>query len=329
MFTMRFDMRAPEFGAKRGDLYRAAIEMAAWGEKHGCMSVQVSEHHRSADGYLPTPMILASAMAARTKALPIQVAALIVPLHDPIELAEQMAVLDLVSAGRVSYVVAIGYVKAEYAMFGREMKGRGRRLEECIRVMRRAWSGDEFVFENRAVRLSPTPLTEAGPLMLMGGGVAASARRAARLGLGMIAMGGDQNLEAVYREACEAEGCVPGLFINPPPGLAMSAFVSRDPDRAWENWGPHLLHDAMAYAEWMGDGIDSATKSVATSVEALRREKGNYQIFTPDEAVAEIKKYGALVMQPLCGGLPIDFAWESLETLVQDVLPQLETHAAS
>ena len=323
MFTMRFDMRAPEFGAKGAELYPAAIEMAAWGEQHGCLSVQVSEHHRSSDGYLPAPMILASAMAARTTTLPIQVAALIVPLHDPIELAEQMAVLDLVSAGRVSYVVAIGYVKAEYAMFGREMKGRGRRLEECIQVMRRAWTGEEFIFENRPIRVRPIPHTDGGPLMLMGGGVAASALRAARLGMGMIAMGSDQDLEEIYRGACESEDQTPGLFINPPPGLAMSAFVSRDPDAAWEKWGPHLLHDAMAYAEWMGDGIDSATKSVATSVDALRAAEGNYRIFSPDEAVAEIKKYGALVMQPLCGGLPIDFAWESLETFAQDVLPRL------
>jgi alkanesulfonate monooxygenase SsuD/methylene tetrahydromethanopterin reductase-like flavin-dependent oxidoreductase (luciferase family) len=324
MYTMRFDMRAPDFGAPRADLYRTAIEMAAWGEEHGCMSIQVCEHHRSADGYLPAPLILASAMAARTKSLAIQVAALIVPLHDPIELAEQMAVLDLVSAGRVSYVVAIGYVEAEYEMFGRELKGRGRRLEECIRVMRRAWSGEEFEFENRCVRVTPRPYTEGGPTMLMGGGVAASARRAARLGMGMIAMGSDPNLEQIYREACRAEGRTPGLCVNPKPGIAMSAFVSRDPDEAWAKWGPHLLHDARAYAEWMGDGIDSATISVATSVEALRAENGSYRIFSPDEAVAEIEKHGALFMQPLCGGLPIEYAWESLETLARDVLPRFE-----
>jgi len=324
MFSMRFDMRAPDFGAPRADLYRTAIEMAAWGEEHGCMSVQVCEHHRSADGYLPAPLILASAMAARTKSLPIQLAALIVPLHDPVELAEQMAVLDLVSAGRVSYVVAIGYVKAEYEMFGRELKGRGRRLEECIRVMRRAWSGEEFEFENRSVCVTPKPYTEGGPVMVMGGGVAASARRAARLGMGMIAMGNDPDLEQIYREACRAEGQTPGLCINPEPGIAMSAFVSRDPDEAWAKWGPHLLHDARAYAEWAGGGIDSATKSVATSVEALRAENGSYRIFSPDEAVAEIEKQGALLMQPLCGGLPIEYAWESLETLARDVLPRLK-----
>ena len=324
MYTMRFDMRAPDFGAHRTDLYRTAIEMAAWGEEHGCMSVQVCEHHRSSDGYLPTPMILASAMAARTKTLPIQVAALIVPLHDPIELAEQMAVLDHVSAGRVSNIVAIGYVKSEYAMFSREFKDRGRRLEESIHVMRRAWSGEEFEFENRVIRVTPPPYSEGGPVMLMGGGVAASARRAARLGMGMIATGSDPNLEETYREACEAEGRPPGLCIKPQPGLAMSAFVSRDPDEAWEKWGPHLLHDARAYAEWMGDSINSATKSVATTVEALRAENGNYRIFSPDEAVDEIEEHGALMMQPLCGGLPIDCAWESLETLVRDVLPRLK-----
>lgn len=324
MFTMRFDMRAPDFGAPRADLYRAAIEMAAWGEDHGCLSIQVSEHHRSPDGYLPTPMILASAMAARTKRLPIQVAALIVPLHDPIELAEQMAVLDLVSEGRVSYVVAIGYLEAEYAMFGRQLKGRGRRLEESIRVMRRAWSGEEFEFENRTVRVTPLPFTEGGPLMMMGGGVAASARRAARLGMGMIAMGSDPGLEEIYREACEAEGRAPGLCINPQPGLAMSAFVSRDPDEAWAKWGPHLLHDARAYAEWMGDEIDSVTRSVAGSVEDLRAANGSYRIFTPDEAIAQIEEHGVLIMQPLCGGLPIDYAWESLEILARDVLPRLK-----
>jgi alkanesulfonate monooxygenase SsuD/methylene tetrahydromethanopterin reductase-like flavin-dependent oxidoreductase (luciferase family) len=323
MYTLRFDMRASESGGAPADLYQAAIEMAAWGEAHGCLSVQVCEHHGSDDGYLSAPLILASAIAGRTKTLPIQVAALILPLHDPIELAEQMAVLDLVSRGRVSYVVAIGYVKSEYAMFGRKLAGRGRRLEECVEVLKQAWRGASFEFEGRPVRVTPLPFTPGGPGLLVGGGVAASARRAARLGLGMIAMGADPELETVYREACRAEGVEPGLFINPRPGSAMSAFVARDPERAWDQMGPYLLHDARAYAAWMGDDIDAVTKSGATTVEELRRAEGSYRIFTPDEAVAEIKRSGVLMMQPLCGGMPIDLAWESLETLASDVLPSV------
>jgi len=323
VFTMRFDMRAPDFGAPRAELYAAAIEMATWGEAKGCLSVQVCEHHRSEDGYLPAPLVLATAMAARTRTLPIQVAALILPLHDPIEMAEQMAVLDLVSSGRVSYVVAIGYVEAEYAMFGRDFSTRAKRLEDSVRVMQRVWSGEEFEYEGRPVRVTPLPSSDGGPTLWMGGGVAASARRAARLGMNMIAMGADPNLESIYREACAAEGRPAGLCINPAPGQVMSAFVSRDPDAAWAKWGPHLLHDARAYAAWMGDRIDSATKSVAETVDELRAAEGGYEIFSPEEALVEIRERGVLMMHPLCGGLPIDFAWESLETLASDVLPRL------
>jgi alkanesulfonate monooxygenase SsuD/methylene tetrahydromethanopterin reductase-like flavin-dependent oxidoreductase (luciferase family) len=321
---MRFDMRMPPFGGEPAELYRTAIEMAAWGEERGCLAVQVSEHHRSADGYLPAPLILASAMAARTTRLPIQVAALIVPLHDPVELAEQMAVLDLVSAGRVSYVVAVGYVAAEYAMFGREMAGRGRRMEASLEVMQRLWRGEEIEYEGRAVKVTPVPHTPGGPVLMMGGGSPVVARRAARFGMGMVAMGGDPELGRIYREACEAEGREPGLFIDPDPGTPLSCFVARDPDAAWAKWGPHLLHDARAYAEWMGDDVESATKSVASSVEALRAEQGSYRIFSVDEAVAEIGRRGMLSLQPLCGGLPPEYAWESLETLVEEVLPRVE-----
>jgi hypothetical protein len=74
----------------------------------------------------------------------------------------------------------------------------------------------------------------------------------------------------------------------------------------------------------MGDDIESATKSTAPSVEALRAEHGNYQIVTPDEAVELIRKHGSLMLQPLCGGMPIEYAWESLETLARDVLPRVK-----
>ena len=322
MFTLRFDLRAPDFGAPAGALYAAAVEMAAWGESQGCLAALASEHHGSPDGYLPSPLLLASAIAARTHTLPIQVAALLVPLYDPVALAEQMAVLDLLSGGRVSYICAIGYRPEEYAMFGREMRGRGRRLELCIDALRRAWSGEAFEFEGRPVRVTPTPLQPGGPLLLMGGNSEAAVRRAARLGMGMITQGGEAGLEAVYREACRASGREPGPFLNPPAGTVTSAFVAEDPDRAWQQLGPHLLHDARMYAQWLGGSV-STSKSVAESADALRAEHGAYRIFTPDEAIAHVRAHGPLLMQPLCGGLPPELAWESLELLAAKVLPAL------
>lgn len=323
MFTLRFDLRAPAEGAHIRDLYSAALEMARWGERHGCLMVFLSEHHASPDGYLPAPLVLASAMAACTKTLPIQVAALLVPLHDPIELAEQMAVLDIVSGGRVSYVTAIGYRAEEYAMFGRDMKQRGRRMEACLDALKKAWTGEPFEFEGRPARVTPTPLTPGGPSLLMGGNSEPAARRAARFGMGLLAEGGNPEIETIYREECEKQGVPPGMCIVPAAGTVTSAFVAEDPDRAWAEIGPHLLRDARTYAGWMSDGHETVSKSAAASVEELRAENGAYQIFTPEDAVAYVRTTGVLLLQPLCGGLPPEKAWPSLELVASKVLPAL------
>ena len=100
--------------------------MAAFAETHGFAAVVVSEHHATDDGYLPSPLVLAAAIAGRTSTIPISVAALLVPLYDPVRLAEDIAVLDHVSRGRVSYIVGIGYRPEEYEMLGLDFAARGR-----------------------------------------------------------------------------------------------------------------------------------------------------------------------------------------------------------
>jgi len=315
-------MRAPEGGAPPAELYRAALEMAEWGEAHGCLAVQVSEHHDSSDGYLPAPLVLAAAIAGRTKRLPIQVAALILPLHDPIELAEQMAVLDLISGSRVSYVLALGYREQEYAACGRPFSARGRRMDACLEALQRGFSGEPFVFEGRPVRVLPRPASPGGPPLLLGGGSPAAVRRAARFGLGMLTQGGDPSLAALYRAECALHGRVPGAFIDPPADTVTSAFVAEDPDRAWQQLGPHLLHDARMYAAWLG-ASGAVSKSSAASVAELRAERGSYRIFTPEEAILHVRRHGVLLMQPLCGGIPPALAWEHLELVAKRVLPAL------
>jgi alkanesulfonate monooxygenase SsuD/methylene tetrahydromethanopterin reductase-like flavin-dependent oxidoreductase (luciferase family) len=322
MITLRFDMRLRDGDASAPALYRTALEMAAWGERNGAALAMVSEHHASSDGYLPAPLLLASAMAARTTKLPIQVAALLVPLHDPIELAEQMAVLDILSGGRVSYICALGYRPEEYAMFGRDIAQRGKRMEACLAAMKQAWRGEPFVYEGRRVQVTPRPTTPGGPPLFMGGNAPEAVRRAARLGMGMLTMGGNPGLNALYAQACAEYGTKPQLFVNPVGDAPNTCFVARDVDAAWREIGPYMLHDAEMYASWFKE-MGSITKSSAPSVEALRAEGGNYRIFTPDEAVERIRKHGALMLQPLCGGLPPELAWPSLELLASDVLPRV------
>ncbi|HEY3671273.1 MAG TPA: LLM class flavin-dependent oxidoreductase [Acidimicrobiia bacterium] len=321
MFLLRFDMRAPVEGpASTQDLYDAAIEMSVWGERNGAVSVALSEHHASTDGYLPSPLVLAAAVAARTTTVPIMVAALLVPLHDPVRLAEDMAVLDVISHGRVMHIAGLGYRPEEYAMFGRTLAGRGRRMEECLTVLRRAWSGEEFDYDGRTVHVTPAPATPGGPPLMYGGGTRAAARRAARFGLPFFAQAWSDGLEQTYLDECASLGHEPGLCIVPAPGSATSIFVAEDVDHAWERLGPYMLHDAQMYASWLGD-IAAASKSTAVSIDSLRAEEGPYRVLTPEQAVDYVRTYGVLALHPLCGGCPPELAWETLELVADRVLP--------
>ncbi len=107
--SVGFDMRVPDFGAPPSEVYNAALEMAVYADENGIDKVDYQEHHQSEDGYIPTPFLMASAAAARTKRIAIVLGAVILPLHDPVKVAEQIAVVDLISNGRVITVLAGGY----------------------------------------------------------------------------------------------------------------------------------------------------------------------------------------------------------------------------
>src|SRR3954451_9545716 len=110
LFVMRFDMRHPSISpASAPELYRAALDMSAWAEQHGLASVTVSEHHGVDDGYLSSPLVMAAAIAGATERIMINIAAILAPLHDPLRLAEDIAVLDLACGGRLSLVLGLGY----------------------------------------------------------------------------------------------------------------------------------------------------------------------------------------------------------------------------
>src|SRR5689334_1706683 len=235
---MRFDMRAPEFGASTSELYAAALELVAYAETRGAISAVVCEHHTMADGYLPSPMVLATAMATKTATLPIATAALILPLYDPIRLAEDMVVLDIISGGRVSYIMAVGYRPEEFEHHGADFGRRGRLVEDQLRLLLRAKSGEPFEHEGRRIHVTPAPVTPGGPTVIWGGGSPAAARRAGRFGLDFIAQGGGPELEEIYAEAAAAQGNPPGSCMVPPLDMPTTVFVADDLDAAWEELGP-------------------------------------------------------------------------------------------
>jgi alkanesulfonate monooxygenase SsuD/methylene tetrahydromethanopterin reductase-like flavin-dependent oxidoreductase (luciferase family) len=302
MFSMRFDMRAPTFGAPAPDLYAAAIEMSAWAEDHGGLAAVLCEHHGSEDGYLPVPLILGSAIAARTERLLLTLV-VVLPLYDPVRLAEEIAVLDIISRGRASYVFGLGYRPDEFEHFGLDVKRRGRLADEKLAVLGTLLADG----------ISPPPHTPGGPMMMWGGASLAAARRAGRYGIGLLANGTVDGMQDAYEAACREYSHEPGPTLLPPPDTPTVTFVTDDVDKAWDEIGAYLLHDAQMYAQWNPDNDTSAGISNARDVDDLRKNFPSHRIISVDEAVESVRAGELLNLSPLCGGIPPDIAWPYLK----------------
>jgi alkanesulfonate monooxygenase SsuD/methylene tetrahydromethanopterin reductase-like flavin-dependent oxidoreductase (luciferase family) len=320
---LRFDIRGAGRCVSSAALCAAAIEQSKWADEHGFDAILFGEHHGAEDGYLPSPIVLASAVAACTQRIRLQLGALIVPLHDPVRLAEDVCVLDNVSNGRVDVTVGIGYLPSEFAMFGVDIKKRGALADEGLRVLRGAFSGQPFEYRGRQVRVSPAPVQVGGPKLFVAGAVDASALRAARLGDGFFPTVPTPSLLDLYRRECERLGRPMGPIIDMsgPAGI----FVSRDPERDWARVGPYMLAEMNGYSRWAKEGGALTPWQETEDIEALKTT-GAYHVVTPDECLALLERESNagrhIMFNPLCGGLHPDIAWESLDLMAKEVLPR-------
>ncbi len=320
--SLAYDMRAPAFGAPPEDLYAAALEQSAWADRIGFESVSLMEHHGSPDGYLPSPIVLAGAIAGVTRRVTINLNVILLPLYHPVKLAEDLAVLDVIAQGRLRVTVAGGYREEEYEQFGIDIEDRPTRMEDGIAVLKRAWTGEPFEWQGRTVHVLPRPLQQPRPSILMGGASMASARRAARMADGY------QPVHPRYYEAYLDE--LRALGRPSPPvqsrrggGGGLCMFISPDPDEAWVRLGPHLLHDTNTYAAWAANGrMPEMAYPAARTVDELRATN-IYEVVTPADAADLISERGGCTFRPLVGGLDPETGWESLRLLESEVLPEL------
>lgn len=321
MFGLRFDFRNPEWaGVVAADRYAAGLDMVEWADRLGCVSVTVSEHHASPDGYLPSPLPMLAAMAARTDNVRFMVAALLAPFYDPIRLAEDMVVLDHLSRGRVDLIVGAGYVRSEFDMYGVPVSDRVKRVVETVRVLKSAFSGEPFDYRGRTVQVTPGPYRPGGPAVLMGGSSEAAARRAARIGDGFLPTAPE--VWPAYRDEVMRLGRPdPGPC---PTGETQTMALAEDPDRAWREMGPFFLHENNAYGRWLIDNDGVGPYVPVDDIDQLR-ESGRYRIVTAEQYVQELRAapFPFAMFHPMCGGMPPALAWESLHLFEKSVLPAL------
>lgn len=301
------------------DRYRAGIDIAEYADANGFSMISTEEHQATPMGWSPTPLVTAGAILARTTNVSVAIAALLVPLHDPVRVAEQIAVLDLLSKGRIIVTTGIGYRPVEYAALGRDWSRRGALLDEAIETMQAVWNGEPIEVDGEQVVIGPRPYTRPHPMLLIGGSSKVAARRAARYGLPFQVPGHHPGLEDYYNDQCEQHGTFP-MYIA--PERAAMVHIVDDPDRAWAELGEHFWFEAKTYKSWQPPGQHSAVTTSANSVDELRAE-GIYKFLTPAEAIDHVRRSGALALHPLCGGMPIDSAWQSVQYAVDEVLPAL------
>lgn len=176
---------------KHNEIYLDTLEQVELSEKCGFDSAWLSEHHFLEDGYCPSPLVMAAAMLARTSTLKVGTSILILPLHDPVRVAEDAAVLDNISDGRFRLGVGIGYREEEFKGFNIPIKQRTSRFEESLNVMKSAWKDKTFTFSGKRfnyveLNVTPKPVQRPGIPLLIGAFEEPAIRRAGRMGIPLM-----------------------------------------------------------------------------------------------------------------------------------------------
>lgn len=307
---------------ERSQRYQAALDMVEFCDAAGFDSVNVEEHHLAANGWLPSPLTMAAAMAARTKQASIGISALLVALYDPVRLAEDIAVVDLLSQGRLNFIAGLGYRRAEFHALDKPFATRGQWMDHVLDTLLKAWADEPFEYRGEMINVTPKPFTRPHPVFLVGGMSKVAASRAARFGLPFAPPVVMPELEAHYYRELKKYGNE-GFAYAPPADFSL-LFIDRNPDLAWQEIGPYFLNEVAEYSSWKQEGLQRPLEFEGGTVDTLR-EEGRYEIITPEECLQRLQddpKYTA-TLHPLCGGIPLQRGWDCLNLYAAEVLARL------
>ncbi len=307
------------------DVYSATVEQAVLADKLGFDHLWFSEHHFLEDGYLPAFQPLAGAIAARTTQIRISNDIALLPLYHPVRLAEELAVLDHISNGRMEFGIGMGYVPKEFEAFGVPLKNRVSMTDEAIEILRLAWKDEPFSFKGKRYELSninvyPKPVQPLGPPLWIAAMKEPGALRAARFETNLLPQGRREDVLDPWRNELKAQGKDPNDYRV---GIIRSVYVTDDKERDWpvireaERFRMGVYNTFMAetpdeYGWGSGDGIPQ-----------------NVIIGTPSEVIGQLKAfidaYGItdIATSGLPPGIDPEFMAANLERLAREVIPEL------
>ena len=319
--VIKYECRTSTVAGAMGfdEIYEAALEQIAWVDAQGVpVTINFCVHHGSEDGYLPGALSMAASAAALTKHCRLRVNVLL-PYHDPVRVAEELAVIDRISKGRVEALLLGGYVPSELRMYGVDPRQRGALMDAGVDALKQAWTGEPFEFDGRPCLVQPTPVQRPHPPLLMGGSAPAAARRAARLGDGFVP--GVPQAYPLYAQECARLGKTPR---NEGRLACGHVFVADQPDALWASIAPYALYETNCYARWQASAEQGGIFQAFDDAEALRA-LGVYQVLTPAQTLAAVGESDhQLLLHPLIAGLPQALGWSTLKLFFEQVAPRLD-----
>lgn len=336
----------PEFGATPGRVYGEALDQIVRAEELGFSQAWLTEHHFMDDGYCPSPMIAAAAIAGRTSRIRIGQAIVLLPLYGhPLRLAEDAAVLDVLSGGRLELGIGMGYRAEEFAGFGLELRSRRRRMDEGIAIVRRAWTGERFSYEGmhyqvRDARLRPRPLQRPHPPLWLGAGTPQARAKVARMGLplliSLITTVEETRREfADYTDALVEAGRDPSAY---PRALIREYYVADDAERAWAEVRPYLgyVYREVYPPRWLrlvaDDGAGGTRRVTDPNDPYLRSAafaRDRFIVGDPEHCARELARYRdevgveRLILRMQYPGQPAAQVERCLELTAAEVVPRL------
>ncbi len=311
-----------------------SVQQVSAAREAGFDLICTGQHYLSDPFQMSTTLPLLARLAAEAGDMEVAATVILVPLHNPVEMAESVATMDAICNGRFVFGIGLGYRDEEYISFGVERRDRVGRLREALDLMKLLWTEEEVEFQGRyyqvpRVRPSTRPVQKPHPPIWVAANNGAAIRRAARWGYPWL-INPHATFPMVAEQLADYRAALAKANQPPPPAMPMmrELYVAKDRETAYLESQPYLENKYAAYAAWGQDKALPGEESFTVPYQQLAQDR--FLLGSPDDVVKEIRRYEEelgvdyLIFRMQWPGMGQDQLLQEIETMGREVIPRIK-----